>query len=376
MLALFWLWIVFVFLFGACLGSFLNVCAWRLPYEKSVLWPGSRCPSCLQPIHGYDNLPLLSYWLLRGRCRACGATFSIRYFLVELFTGLCFVGIYYLDIILNVSEIPFVHQQGWFIQQGLIPPYTHMRLWAIFLWHVTLFSFLLVASLTDLEHMEIPLSVTITGTIVGLAGSALLAWPFPNDKAEPLVKKPASAFQLLANVQPAPNPTPGLYPWPVWYPMPAWLAPGSWQLGLATGLVGALVGMTLLRGIRFFFGLGRGIEGLGLGDADLMMMAGSFLGWQPILAGFVLGVFAALVFGILRLILTGSQELAFGPALATGVMLAVYLWPRIAALEQVRELLFDARVITIFSIAGAVFLLGSGFLLRLLRGVPSDPAPV
>ena len=88
-----------------------------------------------------------------------------------------------------------------------------------------------------------------------------------------------------------------------------------------------------------------------------MMMAGSFLGWQPILAGLVLGVFAALVFGILRAIVTGSQELAFGPALATGVMLAVYVWPRIAAMQQVRELLFDGRVIALFSCTEPPFFL-------------------
>ena len=251
MVVLFWFWIVVVFLLGACLGSFLNVCAWRLPYEKSVLWPGSRCPSCLQPIHGYDNLPLISYWLLRGRCRACKATFSFRYFFVELFTAACFVAIYYLDIVRNVSEIPYVQHQASYIRQGLIPPSTFLRLWLVFLWHITLFSFLLVASLSDLEHMEIPLSVTITGTLVGLMGSAFLAWPFPNDAAEPLLKKPPSALQALANVRPAPDPTAGLYPWPVWYPLPSWLAPGTWQLGLATGLGGAFVGMASSGGFVF-----------------------------------------------------------------------------------------------------------------------------
>src|SRR5947208_13206977 len=98
-------WLVFAFLLGTAVGSFLNVCAYRLPYEKSVLWPGSRCGSCYQAIRWYDNIPLLSYWLLRGRCRICGATFSPRYFLVELFTGLAFAALFYLEIYQNILHV-------------------------------------------------------------------------------------------------------------------------------------------------------------------------------------------------------------------------------------------------------------------------------
>ena len=99
---------VIVFLIGASVGSFLNVCVYRLPLEKSVLWPGSRCGSCYQPIRWYDNIPLLSYWLLRGRCRDCGATFSARYFWIELLTALGFVGLFYIEVVRNVAE-PAAH---------------------------------------------------------------------------------------------------------------------------------------------------------------------------------------------------------------------------------------------------------------------------
>src|SRR3954471_24236672 len=92
-------WFVFVFLVGAAMGSFINVCVARLPFEKSILWPGSHCFKCFQPVRWYDNLPLLSYWILRGRCRRCRAPFSIRYFLVELFTGLAFAGLFYADVV-------------------------------------------------------------------------------------------------------------------------------------------------------------------------------------------------------------------------------------------------------------------------------------
>ena len=77
-----YVWLIGVFVIGAVVGSFINVCVARLPLEKSILWPGSRCGKCLQPVRWYDNVPLVSYWLLRGRCRSCGERFSIQYFLV------------------------------------------------------------------------------------------------------------------------------------------------------------------------------------------------------------------------------------------------------------------------------------------------------
>ena len=79
--------------FGLCIGSFLNVCIYRLPQSKSVLFPGSMCGKCGVPIRFYDNIPVLSYFLLRGKCRNCGVPFSIRYPLVEILTGLMAISI-------------------------------------------------------------------------------------------------------------------------------------------------------------------------------------------------------------------------------------------------------------------------------------------
>jgi len=79
---------IFAFIFGAAIGSFLNVCIYRIPAETSIVKPSSRCPSCGHPIRFYDNIPILSFLILRARCRDCGAKISWRYPLIELITGL------------------------------------------------------------------------------------------------------------------------------------------------------------------------------------------------------------------------------------------------------------------------------------------------
>jgi leader peptidase (prepilin peptidase)/N-methyltransferase len=85
---------IFFFLLGSAIGSFLNVCIYRIPREKSIVNPPSACPGCEKPIRFYDNIPILSYILLKGKCRDCGSKISIRYPLVELLTGIFFLILY------------------------------------------------------------------------------------------------------------------------------------------------------------------------------------------------------------------------------------------------------------------------------------------
>ncbi|MFI5460970.1 MAG: prepilin peptidase [Isosphaerales bacterium] len=84
----------FLFAVGASVGSFLNVCIYRIPRRLSVLWPRSHCPQCLNPIREWDNLPILSWLVLRGRCRRCGLPISARYPWVEALVGLLFVAVF------------------------------------------------------------------------------------------------------------------------------------------------------------------------------------------------------------------------------------------------------------------------------------------
>jgi leader peptidase (prepilin peptidase) / N-methyltransferase len=351
-------WYALVFVLGAVVGSMLNVCIIRIPYEKSVLWPSSRCSNCFQGVRWYDNIPLISYWLLRGRCRTCGATFSSRYFWIELFTALAFVGLFHLEIVANVQDIRAFNPRegGWQIPWGVIP----LRAWLFWAGHAVLVSFLIVTTFTDLEHMEIPLSVTITGTFVGLALSACFPWPWPSTMLEVDQARRANPIDVVGVL--------GWQPWPLWNPaeLPSWLAAGTWQLGLATGLAGVLAGMVVLRGVRFLFGLGRGQEGLGLGDADLMMMAGAFIGWQLVLIAFFVSVFPALILGIGYLIARGNQHMPFGPSLALGVLLTLFGWRTIGLHFQM--LFFDRTLLIIMTVAGAIFLLAISYLLRVSRG--------
>jgi leader peptidase (prepilin peptidase) / N-methyltransferase len=132
-----------VFLFGAAVGSFLNVCIYRMPLGKSVVSPPSACPSCGKHIRWFDNIPLFSYWLLRGRCRHCGAPFSSRYFLVELLTAGLFLTV-------------------WLIFCGWLAPI-----------YWVLVGGLIVATFIDFEHFIIPNEITYGGVVVGLVCSVV-----------------------------------------------------------------------------------------------------------------------------------------------------------------------------------------------------------
>src|SRR5262249_27213517 len=110
-----------LFIVGAMVGSLLNVCIYRIPMEKSILWPNSRCGSCLQPICWFDNIPIVSYLLLRGRCRTCKEPFSMRYFLIELLTGVAFAGLFYLEVVENVHHFPAIANQRGMMARLLLP---------------------------------------------------------------------------------------------------------------------------------------------------------------------------------------------------------------------------------------------------------------
>jgi len=149
-----WLFASLAFVVGTCIGSFLNVCIYRIPAEESVVSPGSRCPQCGTPIAWYDNVPILGWLWLRARCRACGLRIPARYPIVEALTGLLAV----------VAVWRF----------GPTPP------------ALVAFAFsaaLLLITYVDLDHRFIPDEVSLPGILIGLAVSFLPGGIGPLDAA-------------------------------------------------------------------------------------------------------------------------------------------------------------------------------------------------
>ena len=134
---------VIVFIFGSIVGSFLNVCIYRLPKGRSIIFPGSHCPNCAAKIHWYDNVPILSYLVLRGKARCCKAKISFRYFIVEVLTAAMFLILF---IAFGISTKFFAY--------------------------CVLISGLIIATFVDFEIQEIPDEISIGGLIVGLILSA------------------------------------------------------------------------------------------------------------------------------------------------------------------------------------------------------------
>ncbi len=345
-------WCTLVFVLGAAVGSFLNVCIGRIATEKSIFWPTSRCPVCLSPIRAYHNLPIFGWLMLRGRCADCGTKISFRYPAIELLTGLAFVGLFYIDVLANWFDLKFIKDAQYDIRAGAIP----WQAWLFFLHHAILFSFLLTCAMIDAEHRVIPVSITLTGTVIGVAMSPLLGWPFPNTSdALALVNSYTAAYpQTPWSYMPKEITVPtGSHLWPVWGPLPPVFAENPWLLGLVTSLSGAILGTAMIRTAKFLFEKGLGKEAIGLGDADLMMMAGAFLGWQPVFAAFFIGSLLSLPIGVIMAVTKKESSLPFGPGLAAGVMVTLVGWPTVGKVLQ--GFLFEPMLVTL-----AVVVLGGG----------------
>jgi leader peptidase (prepilin peptidase)/N-methyltransferase len=226
----------FFFLFGIVIGSFLNVCITRIPEGLSIVRPGSRCPSCETSIKPYDNVPILSWILLRGKCRSCGLPISPMYPMVELLTGLLFVACY--------------------LSFGLGP--------ATIKWIV--FSCLMVVlKITDLRVRLLPDLVNWPGFAMGLVSAALVP---TND---------GTALSLAIRFG---------------------RVPPQVILGIQDALLGAAFGSFLLWGFGALYKLVRGHEGMGLGDVKMMLMVGAFLGLRWTFLTILVGTFLGSVIGV------------------------------------------------------------------------------
>jgi leader peptidase (prepilin peptidase)/N-methyltransferase len=157
-----------VFIVGCCVGSFLNVVIYRMPRDLSLVSPGSTCPACDKPIRFYDNIPLVSWLVLRGKCRYCKSPISPRYFIIELLSGLLFVSVFafYFVIGLRHFEINSHFGTGLFLKGG----------WFVYLVHIILLAAFLAASAIDLELWIIPVSICWLVAGVGLFASTIAGY--------------------------------------------------------------------------------------------------------------------------------------------------------------------------------------------------------
>jgi leader peptidase (prepilin peptidase) / N-methyltransferase len=226
---------------GLVFGSFLNVCIYRLPRDLSVLRPRrSSCPNCKQQIAFYDNLPVLSWLFLRGRCRKCNALISPRYLLVEVLTAILFLACAWC-FGMTLATIKYCALA--FLLLGLI--------------------------FTDAETKLLPDKMTLTGLALGIVFSLFVP---VNDLAG----------QFLPDV----------------VSLPVSSDISSRLLSLADSLLGALVGASFIYGAGAIYLRARGVEGMGFGDVKLMAMIGAFLGVKLTIFTIFTASIAGSLFGV------------------------------------------------------------------------------
>lgn len=257
---------VFVVLFGLVIGSFLNVCIIRIPERKSIVLPASACPKCGTAIRPYDNIPVVSWLLLGGKCRSCQNPISRIYPLVELLTGLLFFACYYaFGFTLETLK--------WFAFSALM----------------------IVLVFTDLRERILPDAVNYTGFGIGLVLSLFMR---PVD---------GTATWLANHMFDFPPPAP--------------------VLSFVDAILGAAGGSALLWLVSEGYFRLRGREGMGLGDVKMMLLVGAFLGLKrtllTILAGSLLGSILGMLFIAARR-KDSSYELPFGTFLGLAAMLVVF----------------------------------------------------
>ncbi|HET9995570.1 MAG TPA: prepilin peptidase [Candidatus Acidoferrum sp.] len=293
---------IFFFLFGLVIGSFLNVCITRIPEEISIVSPGSRCPKCGTPIKVYDNVPVLGWLWLRGKCRTCRAPISAMYPLIELATGLLFLAAF--------------REYG--ITQATVK-------WLFFT------CFIIVLTITDLRVRLLPDLITWPGMVAGLLFSAVVP---PDDGFAAVL-----SYRVLHQQLP------------------------RFAVGLLDGILGAVFGSSLLWGVAKLYKAVRGREGMGMGDVKMMAMAGAFLGVRGTFLMILLGSVLGSVIGIglvlalylggwksavaqrasrrglgtereLRWTIASQYQLPLGTFLGIGALAIVYLAPPIAEIWQ------------------------------------------
>ena len=160
------------FVLGACIGSFLNVCIYRIPAGESIVSPPSRCPKCEARIRWYQNIPLLSWIFLAGKCAACQSNISVRYPLIEALTGWLFLAVVY---------------------------YFGLAWESLIFW--VFVSLLVIVTFIDLDHQIIPDVISLPGIVLGFVGSFLIPWVTWTDSIFGILLGGGSLFLVAAGYE-------------------------------------------------------------------------------------------------------------------------------------------------------------------------------
>jgi leader peptidase (prepilin peptidase)/N-methyltransferase len=379
-----WIWFVFIFAFGCCIGSFLNVVVYRLPRDKSIVSPPSACPSCGRHIRFYDNIPLISWLVLGRKCRYCKTPISARYFVIELLTGVVFLGLFILYFRTDLrATIPLFSRGGWFI----------------YLLNIILLGAFIAASAIDLELWIIPLSICWFVTAAGFIGSAVGVFVIDpavirNNGLLPVASPSAGAltvgaaiglavsFVLMAtglvkrsyDSQDVPTEnnagqeksetkneateTPQIPPEDnfnhrleafreILFLLPIiifafgayWLSINvesirTWWMdfsqrpfiaGFLGSVWGYFIGCGIVWGIRVFGTLGFGKEAMGLGDVHLMGAAGAVIGPIFVVLAFFIAPFFGLAWAGFNMFFKKIRQIPYGPFLSLAVFVVMIL---------------------------------------------------
>lgn len=260
---------IFSFILGSVIGSFLNVCIYRLPREESIVFPPSRCTSCGSRIRAYHNIPVFGYLFLGGKCSDCGSPISPLYPIVEILSGLTLLGIFW--------------KFGFSVDA---------------LFYLILIYSLVVITFIDLEHMIIPNIITIPGVVVGLLFNALgTDWEHSRDLLGRFSFSLENFFGVLNEVP------------------------------FLDSVFGTIIGGGLLFLIAFLYVIIRKREGMGMGDVKLLAMIGAFLGWKGVIFVMLVSSIIGTLVGLSVIIYKKGDlryAIPFGPFLSLAAVIYIF----------------------------------------------------
>lgn len=279
---------LFSFALGACVASFLNVVIWRVPRGESIVRPPSHCPTCGAAIRWYQNIPILSWLALRGKCANCRAPISPRYILVELLGGCLFLAAF----VHLFARIPAVA----FSQESVLT----LLVWWIWI------SLMIVGSMIDFDHKLLPDFVTVGGMILGVLFHAVQSLLL-------FLSRPAHSF-----APPFDQSTIRSFDYSI----------------ISTSLLGLVFGFGLLWLIRFLGSKAFKREAMGLGDVFLMGAVGALFGPVAVLVTLILSSVFGSVVGLSMVALSKTKfgrfvEIPYGPYICLGCLAWMFFGPEL-----------------------------------------------